>query len=113
MTGVAGSEAERHREAGGVRSGEQLLRIGSFAILKPGQDTSEAGPARVGAGPSALTNRQLTRARLQLACPLSTAIARRHGSPPYGLVGVVGVAVAVPVKQRADLVVGADDEAVE
>jgi hypothetical protein len=27
-----------------VRSGEQLLRIGSFAAFEPGQDTSEAGP---------------------------------------------------------------------
>jgi len=27
MTGVAESEAERHREAGGVRSGEQLLGL--------------------------------------------------------------------------------------
>ena len=80
MTGVAESEAERHRETRGVRSGEQLLRIGSFALLEPGQDTSEPGPARVGAGPCALTNGQLTRARLHIACPLSTAIAGRHGS---------------------------------
>ena len=83
MSGVAESEAERHREAGGVRCGEQLLRIGSFADLEPGQDTSEAGPARVGASPCALTNRQLTRARLQIACPLGTAIAGRHRSPHF------------------------------
>src|SRR5947208_5437824 len=83
MSGIAESEAERHREAGGVRGGEQLLRIGSFAVLEPGQDTSEPGPARVGAGPCALTNRQLTRARLQIACPLSTAIAGRHRSPHF------------------------------
>src|SRR5207247_8642933 len=89
MSGVAESEAERHREAGGVRGGEQLLRIGSFAVLEPGQDTSEPGPARVGAGPCALTNGQLTRARLQVACPLSTAIAGRHGSPPVLLVSVL------------------------
>jgi len=54
-----------------VRSGEQLLRIGSFPVLEPGQDISEAGPGGVGAGPCALTNRQLTRARLQIACPLA------------------------------------------
>src|SRR5438270_8858755 len=83
MSGIAESEAERHREAGGVRGGEQLLRIGSFAVFEPGQDTSEPGPAGVGAGPCALTNRQLTRARLQIACPLSTAIAGRHRPPHF------------------------------
>src|SRR5690242_16986178 len=86
MTGVAEPEAERQRETRGVRRGEQLLGIGSFALLEPGQDTSEAGPARVGAGPCALTNGQLTRARLQIACPLSTAIAGCHGSSPALLV---------------------------
>ena len=79
MTGVAESEAERHREAGGVHSCEQLLGIDSFAVVELGQDTSEAGPARVGGGPYALTNRQLTRARLQIACPPGTAITGRHG----------------------------------
>src|SRR5262249_2384656 len=79
MTGVAEPEAERHREAGGGRSGEQLLRIGSLAVLKPGKTPSETGRARVGAGPCAPPNRQLPRARLQIACPRSTALAVRHG----------------------------------
>jgi hypothetical protein len=79
MAGVAESEAERHRKTRGVRRGEQLLRLGSFAVFEPGQDTSEAGPGGVGADPCALTNHQLTRARLQIACPLSTAIAGRQG----------------------------------
>jgi hypothetical protein len=81
MAGVAESEAERHRQAGRVRCRARLLGIASFAVLEPGQDTSETGPGRVGARPCALTNRQLTRARLQIACPLGTTIAGRHGPP--------------------------------
>src|SRR5215813_5359609 len=35
LRGVAESEAERHREAGGLPSGEQLLGIDSFAVVEP------------------------------------------------------------------------------
>src|SRR6266567_1728168 len=81
-TGFCQGIAKRHIEAGRVRRREQLLRVGSRAVLEPGQDAMQARRARVRARPGALTNRQLTRARLQIPRPSSAAVTRRHRSPP-------------------------------
>src|SRR5204862_3009304 len=64
--------AQRHREARGMRRGDQLLGIGALAVL-------EARGERIVTGEDAVAHRERPRSALQVAAPLRAAVPRRHG----------------------------------
>src|SRR4029077_11902479 len=101
---LGGRAAQPHREAAGVSSGDQLLRVSPVAVLEPRREG-------VVTTPDSVADRHGAGAVHQVSVPLCTSVASRHRLPPCpsprfhrseATASALGLVLVVAVKPELD-----------